>query len=273
MRWRLLATGIVCFSGMFTGAGQDFPTLGEIYDYQPGDVFETAHYFCCNEVFFQVERRTIEEKIVFENKNGYLTTLSRFNLLWEEPHKVVDTSFWQQPDTLWIPDPDSVIFSPGDSVVQDPALYHGRPIYIRKYYLLNALCEERYVRGCGLVYKGWGTPPSTSTSPQDSLTWYCTMEECWGSSLLVLRIFQPTHEFLVHPNPVAEVLTISKSNPMTIQSIRLMDLNGRITHLLDNYQTLNHQRIKLPVANLGSGIYVLSIETDRGSFVHKIVKL
>jgi hypothetical protein len=273
MHRKILAAGIFCVFGIFTGTGQEFPTLGEIYDFEPGDVFETAHYFCCNDVYFQVERQEIEEKIFFDNNYGYLIKLSQFNLLWEDPQKIIDTSLWQEPDTLWISYPDSVIFRSGDTVIQNPDFYHGRKIYIRTFYLLNALCEERYVKGCGMVYKGWGTPPSTTTSPQDSLTWYCTTNECWGNSMLTLRISDLPLQFLIHPNPATRTITISKTRPMAIRSIRMIDMNGGTIRYLEDYYTLNYFKINLSVEELVSGIYFLHIDTDRGPFVYKFVKL
>lgn len=273
MHRSVLAAGIFSIFGIFAGAGQVFPTIGEIYDFEPGDVFEAANYYCCNEVFFQVERREVEEKIFIDNHYGYLTKLSQFNLLREDPHKVVDTSLWKEPDTVWIAYPDSVVFRPGDTVVQNPGFYNGREIYIRKYVLLNALCEERYVKGCGMVYKGWGTLPPGTTTPEDSLTWYCKADECWGNSMLVLRTSPLTDRFRIYPNPVSQVLRISKNSSTGIQAIRLMDLNGSTIRVLKEYSALNNIRIKIPVDDLGSGIYFLYIDTDQGPFVQKFVKL
>ncbi|MBC8884249.1 T9SS type A sorting domain-containing protein [Flavobacterium piscinae] len=76
--------------------------------------------------------------------------------------------------------------------------------------------------------------------------------------------------FVIYPNPAKEVINI-KSNraDLGLASLKLFDLNGR---LLVNYEKISlASEYSIPVQNLLSGIYVLSIQNGDFQKNQKIV--
>lgn len=71
--------------------------------------------------------------------------------------------------------------------------------------------------------------------------------------------------FSIYPNPVNNVLNISVKNEMTINSLSITDLNGRVVSTSSSSSTID-------VSNLSSGVYFVSIETNEGKGTSKFVK-
>ncbi len=70
----------------------------------------------------------------------------------------------------------------------------------------------------------------------------------------------------IYPNPVKDKLTISSEDK--IKSMELFDINGSLIRtVLINDNTSTHN-----LHSLNSGIYVLRIQTDKGTIVQKIIK-
>ena len=90
----------------------------------------------------------------------------------------------KQNKFIYLKNPDSIIFSENDVIQVDPMFYNGRKICIRTYWIVNALKEERYVPGCGMVFNGWYVLPGSVCDVQDSLIFYSKGNENWGNSLL-----------------------------------------------------------------------------------------
>jgi hypothetical protein len=75
-------------------------------------------------------------------------------------------------------------------------------------------------------------------------------------------------QFSVYPNPANDFVTISNDASALISSVEITDLNGRV---VSNNQ-LNATEGQISLADLASGVYMLTITTDQGSTVKKIVK-
>lgn len=69
----------------------------------------------------------------------------------------------------------------------------------------------------------------------------------------------------VYPNPMNEVLNVSIPSNIEIDSANLFDVLGKDTGL----QLVNGQ---INTSNLARGVYILNINTDRGSMTTKVVK-
>ncbi len=65
----------------------------------------------------------------------------------------------------------------------------------------------------------------------------------------------------IYPNPTSDLVKIDGD----IQSVSLLDFSGQT--VLESNET------QLSLENLASGIYVLKINTDEGTFTEKIQKL
>lgn len=73
------------------------------------------------------------------------------------------------------------------------------------------------------------------------------------------------NNFSIYPNPVSNVLNISVKNEMTINSLSITDLNGRVVSSSDSSTSID-------VSSLSSGVYFISVETNEGKGTSKFVK-
>jgi len=125
---------------------QDFSTLGEIYNFEPGDEFIYVHLFCCNTNMFHLERIQILQR---EFSNDHIKYVRNTNLLCIslgiEPPVILDTIYWNKIDTVRYGPVDSVIFDSNDNVIINPGQYNGRKICIKYDWILNDKRIEKYV--------------------------------------------------------------------------------------------------------------------------------
>lgn len=70
----------------------------------------------------------------------------------------------------------------------------------------------------------------------------------------------------LHPNPMQETLIVSTANGIMVTAIKLYDTTGKLVISISGEQQL------INVANLSSGIYFISIETNRGAYQQKLLK-
>ena len=69
----------------------------------------------------------------------------------------------------------------------------------------------------------------------------------------------------VFPNPATDVLNVRVPSNVTIQSASLFDILGKNTGAVLSNGTID-------MSNLARGVYILNVETDRGTLTDKIVK-
>src|SRR5690554_2655236 len=76
-------------------------------------------------------------------------------------------------------------------------------------------------------------------------------------------------KFNMYPNPAANEVHITNSENMLVQQVAVYDVTGKQLSI----QTFNNEsEIQLNVENLASGVYMLHIETNKGTAVKKLVK-
>ena len=84
---------------------------------------------------------------------------------------------------------------------------------------------------------------------------------------LSVNAFQYENLISLAPNPVSDKLKINSANGK-ISTITLWSVNGK---LYDTYNLNSHQ-FELDMSHFENGLYLLQIQTDRASFVKKIIK-
>lgn len=87
-------------------------------------------------------------------------------------------------------------------------------------------------------------------------------------SLLAVDEVAAITQFSVYPNPANDFITISNDASSIISTVEITDLNGRVV----SNNELNAADGQISVADLASGVYVLTITTEQGKAVKKIVK-
>jgi hypothetical protein len=255
------------------GWSQKFPTQGEIYDFNPGDEFHIAHYYCCNELSFQVEQLFITDAFVEQGQIYYAIQRSVFDFLTTSPPLLVDTTLYLHPDTLVIKHPDTVIFNPDDSMFTDPEAYNGRRVFTHTYWVLNSLKEERYVMGCGQVFNGWQLVPGSTCDVVDSLLYYKKGTESWGATLSGYWQQKTNDSFVIGPNPVHENLYVKAQQSGTkIMEMGILDMQGRLTWKIAPSAQSSVFEVYMDSKKFEGGVYFLYIRTENGTVHYKFIK-
>lgn len=71
--------------------------------------------------------------------------------------------------------------------------------------------------------------------------------------------------FIVYPNPANDVITVSNTKGISINSINIVDLNGRTVQAQASAETVN-------ISQLAPGMYIMNITHEGGTFTKKIIK-
>jgi hypothetical protein len=77
-------------------------------------------------------------------------------------------------------------------------------------------------------------------------------------------------KFSVYPNPINNVVNVTNSESIRINSVVITDLNGRTIKSNTFADAIND--IQINVSDLSSGVYMMNINSDQGKAVKKIVK-
>ncbi len=75
--------------------------------------------------------------------------------------------------------------------------------------------------------------------------------------------------FSVSPNPAKDLITISNTENISVNSISITDLNGRIVKQ-NTYS--NETNVQVNISDLSSGVYMMNITSAEGSVTKKIIK-
>lgn len=78
------------------------------------------------------------------------------------------------------------------------------------------------------------------------------------------------NNFTISPNPATDYLSITNSKNSQINSISMTDLNGRIVKQI-KYDNISD--IQVTITDLQTGVYMLTINSDKGSITKKVIKL
>ena len=68
----------------------------------------------------------------------------------------------------------------------------------------------------------------------------------------------------VYPNPASDIIRVELDSQTTIEWINIYDYSGRIVQSEFVSGMLNSQKFSLPIRDLSSGMYFMTLKTDRG---------
>jgi hypothetical protein len=77
------------------------------------------------------------------------------------------------------------------------------------------------------------------------------------------------NNFSVAPNPATDIVTISNSRNILINTISIIDLNGRV---VKSIELSNVTSSEINIADLSSGLYMMNVKSDLGTTVLKLIK-
>lgn len=75
--------------------------------------------------------------------------------------------------------------------------------------------------------------------------------------------------FTTFPNPANDIISLTNSNNVSVESIVISDINGRT---VKNVNFTNVDQIQFNVSDLNSGVYFMNINTNEGKAVKKFIK-
>jgi hypothetical protein len=117
---------------------------------------------------------------------------------------------------------------------------------------------------CEIVSGTPNTNASAATVGYDNILFKASAT----SDLLSSENSFATANFSIYPNPATDVVNINAGN-LVINSIQVTDLNGRVINTINVNASSTAQ---VSVADLMTGIYFLTVNTDQGVGTSKIVK-
>lgn len=145
---------------------------------------------------------------------------------------------------------DFTVISPGTFVVTNPVItwiqytyslqaYAGQAVYIS----INCVSDDQF----GFAVDDFKVTTTATASTQD---------------------FFATN-FSMYPNPAKNELNLAVKNGLSINEIRVIDLNGRIVKTVQSgFET----EMQINVSDLTTGVYMINIKTDEGTATSKFIK-
>jgi hypothetical protein len=112
---------------------------------------------------------------------------------------------------------------------------------------------------------GTGNTVSVTSKFDNILANANAIENLLGSSDFNLE----ASNFSVSPNPANDFINVSNTDNILVNGISITDLNGRVVKQ-NTYENVSN--IQVNVSDLSSGVYMMSIKSDKGSVTKKIVK-
>lgn len=109
---------------------------------------------------------------------------------------------------------------------------------------------------CGLTTYG---DPATLGFP--SAKFFITV----SGNLLSIKDFSLDNSISIHPNPTNDVINLSVSKSVNINSVELYNIIGKLVLKTDNAKSLD-------LSHLESGVYLLKVSTDLGSLTKKVIR-
>lgn len=76
-------------------------------------------------------------------------------------------------------------------------------------------------------------------------------------------------QFSIYPNPATDVINISNADNIHVNSVAVVDFNGRTVKTL-SYDGVTEAAIN--ISDLSAGMYLLNVSSDKGTMTKKIVK-
>jgi len=78
-----------------------------------------------------------------------------------------------------------------------------------------------------------------------------------------------TSNFSIHPNPVKDILNVTSVNGANIETIQILDINGRIVNQPNTTAT---ETTQINVSDLNAGVYFVKVQSELGIGTTKFIK-
>lgn len=248
---------------------QEYPTRGEIYNYEVGDIFhftEEAHWG--GEGAWGGMGATVNMEVIFKEYSENDSTLKykffKRSLIGssEQPEPYIE----ERIDSIIYYDLDQIIS--GDTLYENPNFYNGRKTIASEGENGYDYIKSRYTAGCGRSYYLYEySYPYAWTEYEVILVYYKKGDEEWGEEQVIVSIPDiDTDNYLVKvfPNPIKESVNIRMNDSFNNQ--RLLVIWSLTGQQMAQFP-INSIETKIDRLGLNSGIYIYQIISSSGALI------
>jgi hypothetical protein len=149
------------------------------------------------------------------------------------------------------------------STVVTPKANIGAPTAEEDVYVLKSF--DYLVPATGVYYLGFNYKSTSQTATNNG----ALLLDAVSVSIPLSREDFLSSNFEVYPSPASDIITVSNKNNVSVNSITIVDLNGRV---LNQLRYTNQSKVQINISNLSAGIYMMNINTVNGIATKKIIK-
>ena len=258
---------------------QEFPTRGEVYDYEVGDVFQI------------VDLHKIQEDSSEDYWDSTIKVLEVVNKVYSEDFDTVCYHIFLKQKQFSIEYPNPVYNETyydlcytnleqefiGDTLLQNSEDYNGREYVENRSVSYNGYgpVTEIYhwVIGCGLAYDFDGEEGSGfMESYSKRLVYFKKGDEVWGEEFVMVGVDEKIHDndFVIFPNPVQNQLNIKCDSNEEIK-IKIYNSPGQLM----SSQSVSSNNLSIDISSFSNGFYYIDLFDNSGIILtkQKILKI
>ncbi|NPD46781.1 MULTISPECIES: T9SS type A sorting domain-containing protein [unclassified Lentimicrobium] len=276
MKKNYYLTFAIILISSFNALSQEFPTRGEVYDYEIGDVFhmvntekagEYGEWYYTDSI---VRIKKVIDKVYSINND---TVIFEFFVKEAKIFEYQPNIYSEYELTLYYTNLDEIVS--GDSIIEDPEVFNGRKMVLFDTIYIEGAEEDRYERswviGCGQTknnsdYFSWANIMRQLYTRE--LVYFKKGEEEWGEELVMVGVEEDIFEnnFTVFPNPVQDRLYISTHIASQNQfSIQFYNSTGQLMNTL----SVSSNDVYVDMSNYSNGLYYVKLLNESGSILAK----
>ena len=151
----------------------------------------------------------------------------------------------------------------GQTTVVTPKANIGAATDAEDAYVLQSYTYN--VPSTGVYYLGFNYTSDAQTATNNG----ALLLDAVSVSIPLSREDFLSSNFEVYPSPASDIITVSNKNNVSVNSISIVDLNGRV---LNQSRYTNQSKVQINISNLSAGIYMMNINTVNGIATKKIIK-
>ena len=252
---------------------QDFPTIGEVYDYDIGDIFHKRIVNVYGGGDYPLMIDTILKN--FEVVDKYFSP--NLDTVWYEYFIKKQEMYNLEPQNNNYSEYNVTSFvanleliRDGDTVFENPDVFNGRKtVKYYRYYIEGPdeeIISSRWTVGCGMTYHHrwrWSWYSLITQQTTMAMVYFKKGDEEWGEEQTVVRIseFEFNSGISIYPNPAYDFLNITFVDDRDkVVLVKIFNVAGQ---LVESYQIFSLEE-RIDVSSLPDGLYFLSQVGENG---------
>ena len=258
------------------GFSQDFPTRGEVFDFEVGDIFHTQFSAYASGGSGLAENKNIEILSKYYSNNDSVVYYGRFIRGEVSTPDYPDWQYYEEFDTISYEFLYDTIFA--DTVYEDENQYNGRKTtfshnYDTLYYTHNTL---KYSVGCGKVYQEYDEMSGSGSAYSElELVYFKKGDEEWGEEQTIvgtkdiLNNNGKTLFIKAFPNPTVNQLTFEFPQINEISWLLIYDIYG---NTIAEHPLIKGEHLWIwDCSNVLSGVYFYHTQINGEVYRGKII--